>query len=53
MKPRFYGEFDDYDSSLIEETRRERMRAAALMAHPDPRDPDYPEWIHDGEEEDE
>lgn len=39
---------DDYDE-LIAERRRRRRMDRDLMAHPDPRDPDYP--LHDDEEE--
>lgn len=33
---------DDTEEELISEVREERVRYKQWLAHPDPRDPDYP-----------
>lgn len=40
---------DDYDE-LLQQVTAQRQQAAALLAHPDIRDPDYPEY-DEGEDE--
>ena len=43
-------DYNDVRAELMAEVRFERRRMAAYLAHPDPRDPDYP---HEYEREDE
>jgi hypothetical protein len=45
-----YDDIDDVRAELMAEDRLERQRRNRLIAHPDPRDPDYP---HEHEQEDE
>ena len=40
---------DDYDD-LLQQVKAQRQQARALSAHPDIRDPDYPEY-DEGEDE--
>lgn len=42
MKIEIEDDYEDVRAELIAEARFERRRAAAYLAHPDPRDPEYP-----------
>lgn len=43
--------YDDTRADLIQERNADRRYRAALAAHPDPRDPDYPGDESDDEQE--